>query len=237
MAGRPSRPLAAQIAKRRADAIQLRLAGVDYLTIGKKLAADPAINTAKVPYPAGYGIERFEAGEEPPNDLKLAEIVKQDIHRVMRQRRTKVSESADALRDLQDERLNRLMAGLWNSAAQGDVAAVDRVLKIMERQARLHGLDAPTRTEVTGADGGAVQVGVQVTDSEREAAIQSVISFRADKAESAAALELLGGAHVVVDESGEGADLDSDEDGEDDEPDDEGHPDTDPDEDDDEVDG
>jgi hypothetical protein len=218
VAGRPTRPAAAQIAKRRADAIQLRLAGVDYLTIGKKLAADPAINSARVPYPAGYGIERFEAGEEPPRDAALAELVKQDLHRVMRQRRTKVNESADALRDLQDERLNRLLAGLWNQAAQGDVSAVDRVLKIMERQARLHGLDAPTKTEVTGADGGAVQVqhGL-VTESEREQAIQSVISFRADKQESAAALELLAGTDEVIDESGDGEGL-VDEDEDDEEP-------------------
>jgi hypothetical protein len=211
VAGRPSRPAAALIAKRRADAIQLRLAGVDYLTIGRKLAADPAINTAKTPYPAGYGIERYENGEEPPRDAALAELVKQDLHRVMRQRRTKVNESADALRDLQDERLNRLLAGLWNQAATGDVAAVDRVLKIMERQARLHGLDAPTRTEVSGADGAPIQVQA-VTEAEREQAIQSVISFRADKAESAAALELLAGTEVEEDLSGEGDGLVDDED-------------------------
>lgn len=212
MAGRPSRPAAAQIAKRRADAIQLRLAGLDYLTIGKKLAADPAINSTRTPYPAGYGIERYEAGEEPPKDAALAEVVKQDLHRVMRQRRTKVNESADALRDLQDERLNRLMAGLWNSAASGDVAAVDRVLKIMERQARLHGLDAPVKSEVTGAGGAPIQL-QPVTDSDREAAVQSIVSFRADREESAKALELLGDAADVADDSGEGTGLeDFDED-------------------------
>jgi hypothetical protein len=214
VAGRPSRPAAAQIAKRRADAIQLRLAGIDYLTIGKKLAADPEINSQKVPYPAGYGIERFENGEPPPSDLKLAELVKQDLHRTMRQRRTKVASSADELRDLQDERLNRMLAGLWNQAAGGDYGAVDRVLKIMERQARLHGLDAPTRTEVTGADGAPMQVqhGL-VTESEREQAIAAVVSFRADKQESAAALELLGPGIEEVEDTGEGEGLiDEDED-------------------------
>lgn len=207
MAGRPSRPAAAQIAKRRADAIQLRLAGLDYLTIGKKLAADPAINSTKVAYPAGYGIERYEAGEEPPKDAALAEIVKQDIHRVMRQRRTKLDENANELRALQDERLNRLLAGLWNSAATGDVAAVDRVLKIMERQARLHGLDAPTKTEVTGEGGAPIRLQA-VTEADREAAVQSIVSFRADKAEAADALELLAATGEEADESGDGDGLD-----------------------------
>jgi hypothetical protein len=212
VAGRPSRPAAAQIAKRRADAIQLRLAGIDYLTIGRKLAADPTINTAGVAYPAGYGVERYQAGEEPPRDAALAELVKADVHRTMRQRRTKVAEAAEELRALQDERLNRMLAGLWNSAATGDVAAVDRVLKIMERQARLHGLDAPTRTEVTGEGGGAVQLTHTVTDAEREHAIQSVISFRADKAESAAALAMLPAEGELAEDSGEGDGLVDDED-------------------------
>ncbi|WP_449352903.1 hypothetical protein [Streptomyces shaanxiensis] len=41
----------AGIAKRRADAIDLKLAGVDWLTISRKPAADPAINSDRVAYP------------------------------------------------------------------------------------------------------------------------------------------------------------------------------------------
>jgi hypothetical protein len=47
------------IAKRRADAIDLKLAGVDWLTISRKLAADPAINSDRVAYPQGYGFDRY----------------------------------------------------------------------------------------------------------------------------------------------------------------------------------
>lgn len=190
MAGRPTRPEQHLIAKRRQDAIGLRLAGVDYLTIGKKLAADPLINQQKVPYPAGYGIEAYEEGKTPPSDKALAELVKQDLHRVMRQRRTKIAEGLDQLRDLQDERLNRLLTAAWTGALGGDTAAIGAVLKIMERQAKLHGLDSAVKTEMTGPEGGPVQV-MAVTEADRDAAIASVLSFRADREEAAEAVKAL----------------------------------------------
>jgi hypothetical protein len=190
MAGRPTRPEQHLIAQRRQDAITLRLAGLDYLTIGKKLAADPAVNSQRTAYPAGYGIEAYQAGNPPPTEKALAEIVKQDLHRVLRQRRTKIAEGLDQLRDLQDERLNRLLTAAWSNAIQGDSTAIQTVLRIMERQSKLHGLDAPVRTEVTGADGGAVKVQA-VTEEERQAAILSVLSFRADRAQAGDAVAAL----------------------------------------------
>ena len=191
MAGRPTRPEQHLIARRRQDAIGLRLAGLDYLTIGKKLAADPKISSTMTAYPAGYGIEAYEEGRPPPTDMALAELVMQNLHRVMRQRRTKIAEGLDQLLDLQDERLNRILTASWTQAIQGDSTAINTVLRIMERQSKLWGLDAPTKTEVTGADGGAVQVQA-VTEEERQAAALSVLSFRADReqaAEARAALE------------------------------------------------
>lgn len=43
---------------------------------------------------------------------------------------------------LELQRLDALQAALWNEAASGNVAAVDRVLRIMERRARLLNLDS-----------------------------------------------------------------------------------------------
>lgn len=51
-------------------------------------------------------------------------------------------------RQLELERLDTLTIGLWDRARHGDEAAVDRVLRVMERRARLLGLDAPRRSEV-----------------------------------------------------------------------------------------
>ena len=47
-----------------------------------------------------------------------------------------------------------LLAGLWPAAISGDVPSVGMALRVAERRARLLGLDAPTRQELTGADGG-----------------------------------------------------------------------------------
>lgn len=219
MVGHPTRPQAAQIAIRRDEAIKMRLAGVDYLTIGRALAADPQINSRGQAFPAGYGIDGYLKGEPPPNDKTLANLAKQDLFRVLRTRRGKVEEGAEALRALQDERLNRLLSAVWSGALKGDEKAVANALKIMERQAKLRGLDSPVRTELTGADGGAVQIS-GVSDEERSAAVLSILAFRDDRDEAKGALEAARDAGGEVDEdviSGVGADLlDDDEEDEED---------------------
>lgn len=48
---------------------------------------------------------------------------------------------ADALRALEGERLDDLYRAAIQPALRGDLPAIDRVLKIMERRARLFGLD------------------------------------------------------------------------------------------------
>ena len=58
-----------------------------------------------------------------------------------------LQEPADELRTLELERLDRLLLGVWGQAAKGNQGAVDRALKIMERRARLLGLDAPTKVQ------------------------------------------------------------------------------------------
>jgi len=57
-------------------------------------------------------------------------------------RRT-LQEPADALRALEAARLDDLLRGVWVAARGGDVAKIDRVLRIMQRRAALLGLDAP----------------------------------------------------------------------------------------------
>ena len=59
-------------------------------------------------------------------------------------------------RQLQREQLNHLLSTWWPRARE-DLGALDRVLKILEREAKLLGLDAPVRQEITGAEGGPVE--------------------------------------------------------------------------------
>lgn len=47
------------------------------------------------------------------------------------------------LREIEVRRLDKLIFAIWPAAMKGDLGAVDRVLKIAERRARLLGLDAP----------------------------------------------------------------------------------------------
>jgi hypothetical protein len=54
-------------------------------------------------------------------------------------------EDAGLIRDLEVQRLDALLVAVWPKAVKGDVAAVDRALRIAERRARLLGLDAPVK--------------------------------------------------------------------------------------------
>jgi hypothetical protein len=54
----------------------------------------------------------------------------------------KRAETAEAVTRIELERLDRLLATVWEKAEAGDLAAIDRVLAIQQRRARLLGLDA-----------------------------------------------------------------------------------------------
>ncbi|NLF57646.1 MAG: hypothetical protein GX580_08405 [Candidatus Hydrogenedens sp.] len=79
-----------------------------------------------------------------------------DITRHMAEQRERFAElAADAL-TLELERLDSMLAAVWQSAMGGHLPAVDRVLKISERRARLLGLDRPAPV-----DGGPVVLTVK----------------------------------------------------------------------------
>lgn len=56
-----------------------------------------------------------------------------------------IQEPADELRRLEVERLDALLLAMWGQALGGSTWHVDRCLSIMDRRAKLLGLDAPTR--------------------------------------------------------------------------------------------
>ena len=70
-------------------------------------------------------------------------------------------EPADEVRDLEVARLDAMLLPLWRRVQQGDERAVDRALKIMERRARLLGLDAPSKSEQSGSDGEPLKIVVE----------------------------------------------------------------------------
>ena len=69
-----------------------------------------------------------------------------------------VREPAEAVLTIELARLDALLLGVWTAAKAGDVRAIDRALRIMERRSAYLGLDAPKRTEHTGKDGGPIEL-------------------------------------------------------------------------------
>jgi hypothetical protein len=51
-------------------------------------------------------------------------------------------------RDLQLARCERVIRSIWSMVLAGNLGAVDRVVKVLAREAKLLGLDEPTRVEV-----------------------------------------------------------------------------------------
>lgn len=83
-------------------------------------------------------------------------------HRAIK--RTLNQAGAEEARQTEADRLDRLQRAVWPKALNGEIPAINTVLKLMERRARLLGLDSPMKlqAEVTSYEGG--------TDIDREVA-------------------------------------------------------------------
>jgi hypothetical protein len=67
------------------------------------------------------------------------------------------TDTAERVRKLELYRLDRIRLAL--EPKKGDPRAADTLIRISERVARLHGLDAPQRIEASGPNGGPIQTG------------------------------------------------------------------------------
>jgi len=98
-----------------------------------------------------------------------ASAARKDLIRALEQNRDEEAAEISTYRQQENERLDALLEAAWPRATQPhpvfskdgqvvgeeiDMRAVDTVLRLMDRRAKLNGLDAPVRNEVTGADGG-----------------------------------------------------------------------------------
>lgn len=70
------------------------------------------------------------------------------VHHALEDVNARNAEEAENLRTLEMLRLDELQNALWERAVDGDDKAIGRILTIMERRAKLLGLDAPARREV-----------------------------------------------------------------------------------------
>ena len=74
--------------------------------------------------------------------------VRNDIERELLQEAERAERATRQYRSLQNSRIEALTFSLWRQAVGGDVAAVGQIVRLMERQARLLGLDGPVLVEL-----------------------------------------------------------------------------------------
>jgi hypothetical protein len=74
-------------------------------------------------------------------------LVQGELQWLSRQR----AEAAEQVAQLELARLDEMFHGIWPKAKQGDLAAVDRVLQLMQRRAKILGLDAETNAPQAAA--------------------------------------------------------------------------------------
>jgi hypothetical protein len=85
-------------------------------------------------------------------------------------------ESADRLRALELDRLDKMQATLAKQVSEGHLGAVDRWLKIMEHRAKLIGIYAPEKQQVS-VSGGMVVVKADVDPDEVRGGTPSRVTF------------------------------------------------------------
>ena len=124
-----------ETAERRAYVFQLRKAGATYAAI-VKAAIDK------------FGVDALPNGFDERYAYK-------DVKRELDHLRKDIADSAAEIIELETQRLDAMLTVLWPQVAKGNQGAVDRVLRIMERRAKLLGLDKPSKTDLT-SDGKAV---------------------------------------------------------------------------------
>ena len=85
------------------------------------------------------------------------------IAKEMEIEREEATGERETLRAMEALRLDKLSEVLWPEAIGGDRSAIDRLLKIQAQRAALLGLNAPTRREVSGPDGAAIPLDIDLS--------------------------------------------------------------------------
>ncbi|MCG3151376.1 MAG: hypothetical protein GEEBNDBF_00647 [bacterium] len=76
------------------------------------------------------------------------QAVHKRVAKVLQLMHEEVEEEGKSLRRLEAERLDALQLACWNQAMRGNLKAVEQVLRIMDRRARLLGLDQAPKQEL-----------------------------------------------------------------------------------------
>lgn len=118
-----------ETAERRAFVLRLRKQGKTYVDIAQATIEE-------------FGLERLPAGFDDRYAWK-------DVSRELDRLRNEIADSVESIIELEVQRLDAMLDKLWDRVENADEKAIDRVLRIMERRAKLLGLDAPTKQDFT----------------------------------------------------------------------------------------
>lgn len=81
------------------------------------------------------------------------------------------AENAEQVRNLELERIDKMLTGVWERATKGDTKAILATVRLMERRARYLGLDAPEKHDVgVKAVGPALFIPIERSDDDDTAA-------------------------------------------------------------------
>lgn len=108
----------AAAAKKRATAVALKLAGVDWATIAER------------------------TGYRSPGAACTA------VTEALKANQAELTRNVEELRSVQIARYDRLQAAFWPDAIKGDVKAAEIVLKCLAGRGKVEGTEAPTRVNV-----------------------------------------------------------------------------------------
>lgn len=115
-----------RVDERRRKVVQMRLAGVQFPEIGRRLAK--------------------EYGEKTENLDALARV---DWQRAREKSRRLTEDSVEEMRAVEVERLEMLLSGVWKNALSGDTKSADTAARLIERLCKLKGLEPPTQVQLS----------------------------------------------------------------------------------------
>jgi predicted transcriptional regulator len=83
----------------------------------------------------------------------VVSTVSKDLKFSLEEFRAATAEEIAEMRDIDNARIEEMIKGLWVKAKNGQVTSIDRMVKLLERRAKLNGLDGVVKIAPTTPDG------------------------------------------------------------------------------------
>jgi len=138
-------------------------------------------------------LEMRRAGKDYDSIAKALEYfdrshARKVIMRLLKADREKLAETADEVRELELQRIDKMFEVAYAKALDGHLLSIDRALRLMERRASMLGLDAPKRQEISGPDGSPIEIDerITLTEQERDNRILTILDAARERANLAA---------------------------------------------------